>query len=307
MSKIKIFEGAKGALNKFGFAVKKNSPVILMTAGIVGAVGGAVLACVATTKVSKIMDARREQLNAVDICLDESTEPYSEEDARKDRMIINVQSGAKLALLYAPAVAVEAASIACILASHGIMKKRNAAISAAYAAVDSGFKKYRQRVTERFGADTENEIAMDISSEKVETTEKDPETGKEKKVKKTVSKVGDGLGGNPYAMIFSADTAESWEKDHDYNMMYLRAEQQYATDRLQARGYLYLNEVFDRLGIEGTKMGQIVGWVYDPDNSEYDNYVDFGIKETETADGPMITLDFNVQGNILDLMDKRKD
>ena len=103
-------------------------------------------------------------------------------------------------------------------------------------------------------------------------------------------------------MIFSADTAQAWEKDHDYNMMCLRAEQQYATDRLRARGYLYLNEVYERLGVDGTKMGQIVGWVYDPDNPEYDNYVDFGIKETETADGPVISLDFNVQGNILDLM-----
>lgn len=88
--------------------------------------------------------------------------------------------------------------------------------------------------------------------------------------------------------------------------MHLRAEQQYANDRLRVRGYLYLNEVYDRLGIGGSKMGQIVGWVYDPDNPDYDNFVDFGIREVDIEDAygvsPKIMLDFNVQGNILDLM-----
>ena len=79
------------------------------------------------------------------------------------------------------------------------------------------------------------------------------------------------------------------------------------TDSWQLRCLVVGNHLADYVGIiknsgVGTKMGQIVGWVYDPDNPEYDNYVDFGIKETETADGPVISLDFNVQGNILDLM-----
>lgn len=300
----KIFEGAKGALSKFGFTIKKHSPAILMTVGIGGVIGGAVMACVSTTKVSRVLAAREEQLSSVDMVLNDEnkTEVYTEEDARRDRLTINIQSGAKLVLLYTPAVAVEFGAIACILASHGIMKKRNAALSAAYMAVDAGFKSYRKRVADKFGADAERDIALDISQEKADIVEKDPDTGKEKKSKKTVGKISEGLGGSPYAMIFSVDTAQAWEKDHDYNMMCLRAEQQYATDRLRARGYLYLNEVYERLGVDGTKMGQIVGWVYDPDNPEYDNYVDFGIKETETADGPVISLDFNVQGNILDLM-----
>lgn len=299
----KMINGAKGALNKLGFAVRKNSPAILMGVGIAGVIGGAVMACVATTKVSKVLEHRKEQLESVDTVLDDPKLEYTVEDARKDRLTINIQSGAKLVLLYAPAVAVEFGAIACILASHGIMKKRNAALAAAYATVDAGFKKYRKRVADKLGADVERGIALDISEEKINAVETDPETGKEKKVKKNVSRISEELGGSPYSMIFSADTSKAWEKDHDYNMMCLRAEQQYATDRLRARGYLYLNEVFERLGVDGTKMGQIVGWVYDPENPDYDNFVDFGINEIENADGDkVITLDFNVQGNILDLM-----
>lgn len=301
----KIFEGAKGALNKLGFTVKKHSPAILMAVGIGGVIGGAVMACVATTKVSKVLESRKEQLDSVDIVLfDENrTEDYSENDARKDRLTINIQSGAKLVLLYAPAVAVEFGAIACILASHGIMKKRNAALAAAYMAVDAGFKSYRKRVADKFGTEAERDIALDIIREKTDGVETDPESGKQKKVKKEDVTIRECLGESPYAMIFNSATSKAWEKDNDYNMMYLRAEQQYATDRLRARGYLFLNEIYDRLGVDGTKMGQIVGWVYDPSNPDYDNFVDFGIREIETADGETkITLDFNVQGNILDLM-----
>ena len=62
------------------------------------------------------------------------------------------------------------------------------------------------------------------------------------------------------------------------------------------------------LGIERTKAGQIVGWVYDEDNPLGDNYVDFGIydinreKSRDFVNGyeRVILLDFNVDGNILD-------
>jgi hypothetical protein len=87
----------------------------------------------------------------------------------------------------------------------------------------------------------------------------------------------------------------------------LRGQQQYANDLLHARGYVFLNDVYDMLGIDRTKEGQIVGWVYNKNNEVGDNFVDFGILETnrETEDGsyePAILLDFNVDGNILDLI-----
>ena len=92
--------------------------------------------------------------------------------------------------------------------------------------------------------------------------------------------------------------------------MFLKSEQNYANDRLKARGYLFLNEVYERLGIPPTKAGQIVGWVYDPNNPNHngDNYVDFGLynihkeKTRDFVNGyeEVILLDFNVDGPILD-------
>ena len=63
------------------------------------------------------------------------------------------------------------------------------------------------------------------------------------------------------------------------------------------------------LDLPKTKEGQMVGWVKDPKIGR-DDYVDFGIfnankkSNREFINGyePSIWLDFNVQGNILDLM-----
>ena len=92
--------------------------------------------------------------------------------------------------------------------------------------------------------------------------------------------------------------------------MFLKAQQQYANDLLRARGRLFLNEVYDMLGIPKSKAGQVVGWVYDEENPVGDNYVDFGIYDLSkervrrfvNGDERNILLDFNVDGNIWELM-----
>ncbi len=94
----------------------------------------------------------------------------------------------------------------------------------------------------------------------------------------------------------------------DYNLMYLRSQQNLANDKLKANGYLFLSDVYDQLGIKRTKMSQTVGWIYKPEGNENgDNFVDFGILETnrETEDGgyeKAILMEFNVDGPILDLI-----
>lgn len=132
---------------------------------------------------------------------------------------------------------------------------------------------------------------------------KDPDTGKEKKVKSTVNVANADSG---YARFFD-ESCHGYEEDSQYNLLMLRGQQQYANDLLKSRGYIFLNDVYDMIGIDRTKEGQIVGWVYNKNNEVGDNFVDFGILETnrETEDGsyePAILLDFNVDGNILDLI-----
>lgn len=107
-----------------------------------------------------------------------------------------------------------------------------------------------------------------------------------------------------YARYFD-ESSPCWDKNPEVNMMYLKMQQNYANSLLKAKGHLFLNEVYQSLGIPVTKVGQVVGWIYDKDNPIGDNYVDFGIfteKNAPSVNGfeRSILLDFNVDGNILD-------
>ena len=111
----------------------------------------------------------------------------------------------------------------------------------------------------------------------------------------------DGL--SDYARVFN-DSIPAWTKDQEYNLMYLRNREHYANDMLKIKGYLFLNEVYDMIGIPRTKAGNVVGWIYDEDHPNGDNFVDFGLADERNYDfmnGITATaiLDFNVDGEIL--------
>lgn len=290
--------------------LKKYSPEILAVAGVIGTVVSAVIACKATTKVSDIWEDSKTAIDSVHRCQTEEAlaENYTPEDARKDLTIVYLQTGIKVAKLYLPAVALGVLSLSSLLASNNILRKRNVALAAAYATVDKGFKEYRNRVIERFGQEVDHELKHNLKAQKIEKIITDDE-GKEKKVKETVQVAGDPDAYSDYARFFDENCA-GWERDSGYNLMFVRSQQQYANDKLRANGYIFLNDVYDMLGIPRTKAGQVVGWVYNAENPTGDNYVDFGIYDVyrETVrDGvegyeEAILLDFNVDGSILDLI-----
>ncbi len=103
-----------------------------------------------------------------------------------------------------------------------------------------------------------------------------------------------------YTKVFDSN-CEHWFEDQEVNLLYLKAQQRFANDKLKANGYLFLNDVYDLLGIPRTKTGQIVGWYYDLTNAFDDNHIDFGINEKQ--DGSGIELDFNVDGYIIDRLE----
>lgn len=307
MNKNEIVKKASSALGKVNIKLRKHSPELLIAAGVVGTVVSTVLACKATTKLSTILDESKGNIETIHKCENdkEMEERYSQEDAKKDLAIVYIQTGVKIAKLYAPAVVLGTISIAGIVASNNILRKRNVALAAAYATVDKSFKEYRSRVVERFGADVDKELRYNIKAKKIEEMIKDPESGKEKKSKTTVNVAAPTV--DDYARFFDK-TCRHYEENMNYNLMLLRSQQQLANDKLVADGFLFLSDVYDMLGITRTKMSQSVGWIYKPDgNSNGDNFVDFGVMvvKRETEDGEYedtILMNFNVDGPILDLI-----
>lgn len=308
--KTDIMKNVTRNFNKIGFQLKKHSPEILVVAGVVGAVTSAVMACKATTKVHDILENTKTKVDQVHEVLandDIPEEKYSVEDSKKDLAIIYAQTGFEFVKLYGPSVALGVLSITAILTSNNILRKRNLALAAAYTTIDRSFKEYRGRVVERFGKDLDHELKYNIKAKEIEEIVAN-EDGTETTETKTVDVV------NPteysdYARFFD-EACSGWTKDPELNLMFLKRQQSYANDLLQRRGYLFLNEVYDMLGIPRTKAGQVVGWVYDENCPVGDNYVDFGIydihreKCRDFVNGyeRTILLDFNPDGNILDLM-----
>lgn len=303
-NKTEIMKSVNGVASKAVMKLKKHSPEILVVAGIAGTVVSAVLACKATTKVAEILDETKGTLDTIHDGMETGAingHEYTNEDGKKDTVEVYAQTGMKLAKLYGPAIILGTLSITSILASNNILRKRNVALGAAYAAIDKSFKEYRGRVIERFGEQVDTELKYGIKAKKFEEIEVDPGTGKEKKVKKTVM-VADPNLQSDYAVYFDSKS-RNYETNPDYNRMFLKAQQAFANDKLQTRGHLFLNEVLDDLDLPRTPAGQIVGWTKDGP----DGYVNFRIVEVEreTEDGrhePALLLDFNVEGNIWEKM-----
>lgn len=262
--------------------VKKNSPNIMFAGGIAGVVTSTVLACKATLKLP-------EALNEMSVELDE-VKDHTDEPDQKDIAYVYVKHITYIARIYAPAAIVGVVSISSLAGSHITLSRRNAGLTAAYAAVSRAYKEYRERVSEEFGEQKEKDIYFAAASEKVVS-----ENGKDEIALVDPNKW------SPYARFFD-EVSVNWQKNAELNRLFVQCQQNYANHLLHARGHVFLNEIYDMLGIERSKAGQVVGWVL---NSQGDNYIDFGMYQATSSrfvNGieRSILLDFNVDGVIYD-------
>lgn len=285
--------------------VQKYSPEILLALGIIGGVAAAVMAVKATRKLDPILEDHEETLDV--IASEEHNDSVMNGDANKDdfvraKAMIYVHTSLELIKLYGPACGVGAAAIAAILASHGIMANRQVALIAAYNMVNETLKSYRERVREELGEEADNMISHGF----VESEEKevDPETGK-KVVKKVFNP--DSKYRSQYAVYFD-DLSPAFKTDHLLNLAFLQHQENYANDLLTINGVVFLNEVYKALGLPITKAGQVVGWTAKGKDGSLTR-ISFGMMCPENQSGrsldrpcPAISLDFNVQGIIIDLI-----
>lgn len=303
--KSEFMKKAAAKCGKVSFKLRQRSPEILMALGVMGTVVSTVLACRATLKAQNVVKDAKEKLGTVRAC-EESEElkesgTYTEHDAKRDKAIVYAQAGAGIAKLYLFPVALGAASISCMIGSNTILRKRGAALLAAYRTLDEGFREYRESVKKRYGEEADRELRFGAAAKRKDTENKETEEEPEK------------TGYSVYARIFDEFNPE-YERDSDRNRFFLTLKQNYFNDLLKARGYIFLNEVYEELGFEKTRAGQIVGWLYAPgDNSHTgDNYIDFGMFDVSKEGArdfvngyeKAIILDFNVDGPIIDSFEK---
>lgn len=282
----------------------KYAPEILTGVGIAGVIGSTILIAKATTKLEPIIERHEKEVEVLRtdkalIGADNGRPMYDGKEIQKELVKTYAHTSLNLIKIYGPGVSLSVASLISILAAHGIMKRRTVVLLGAYKAVESAFGAYRQRVIEEFGDEKDRDFRLGFHTEKIE----DKETGK----KKTVRSI-DPNHISQYAKWFDEGNV-NWEKDAEYNLLFLKNHQNWANDRLRVQGFLFLCDVYDMLGFDRTQESMLVGWVMDPKNGG-DLHVDFNIYTADSIAARAfvnglersIMLDFNVDGVILDLI-----
>lgn len=281
--------------------VKRFSPEILMVAGVAGVITAGVLACKATLKLEGIVE--KAEMDIADVKDRNSVNEFdSVTEFNKELAKVYTKRALQVAKIYTPALSVGVLSIGCLLGAHGIMNQRNVAAIAAYKSLESGFEQYRRRVAAEFGEDKERDLRFGLVEKEVPQYDED---GNQVGSKKVTEIAPDGM--SPYARIFD-EYNDMWSKVPGINQMTLNNQETWLNDRLKARGYLFLNDVYEALGFPKTPAGQVVGWLsrthanFDPEKN--DGFVDFGLWEIEQeakrefVNGfeRSVILDFNVDG-----------
>ena len=297
-----IKETAQNKLGTVSFKAIQKKPEIALGFGLI--CGAAALVCVGkeTLSAQEIVKEHKEKLDTIHEAAEIADEKeYTDKELGKDLAVTYAGTGLKLVKNYLPAIGFTAASVGCILYSHNLMVGRNLALASAYAAVDESFKSYRKGVREELGEDIDRHFRFGTKTEEVEKVIVDKK-GKEKTVKTEVERP---TRMSEYSKFFDSAN-NNWSENPEYNLYFLRRVEQIMTDKLRAKGYLFLNEVYQALDIPETLAGQTVGWIFDAKHPE-NNYVDFGLynKNSEAnrrfINGyeDSILLDFNVYGDIL--------
>lgn len=271
---------------------QKNAPSILFGVGVVGVVATAVLTARATLRVDEILDDVQVTKEKFQLALVEK-ENYTQKDVDHDMTLLYVKTAVRFTKLYAPALIAGSLSIAALTGSHNMLNRRNAAVTAAYAAVEKSYADYRRRVRDELGEDKDREFRHGV--ETLTEIEETP-NGPKKHKKKGPKEPGD------FAVFFGPEN-QNWCKSPELNLLFLRNVQGWCNDRLRTRGHVFLNDVFDDLGMERTRAGSQVGWVHGKNPDGTDKYVDFGVWSDDALDKfhdfatgreDCILLDFNV-------------
>lgn len=256
--------------------LSKNSPTILVVAGVVGFGATAVLAAKASRKAQPVINehkAQRIQIGEI------PAKGHASKEERKAQQVqvfeLYYNTGWELTKVYGPTLVVGTLSAASILWGHKILKGRHVATLAAYSGLSEQFAAYRGRVAKTLGEKAERDIYDGAFGEYVE----DPDRKGEYKMQPNWSENDEAR--LDYVRPWFDEVNANWTRDPAINAHFLKAVQQHMNDLLNIRGHLFLNEVLDALHMKRCAEGQVMGWVLD--NPEGDSFVDFGYM---TSDDP---------------------
>lgn len=280
----------KKIISSIKFFGKKYAPELLLGGALVSGTACIITASKATLKAKNSMDAHKER--KLEIATKADSEIITSEEAKDEMRKEIVKVGLELAKEYAIPFSLYAATIGCVFGSYKVQKSRLQALSTTLAAMSAAYSSLVMRL--KNGA--ENGLTAEEVLQGKFVCNVENEDGTVEELTTTVD--------NPYDSPFKFrfdKYSTVWNPHHCSNETILMSELNWCNNLLQIQGYLFLNDVLDRLGIPRTKAGQILGW---RTNGDGDGYVDFGVVDCATLTGARyddnaFELNFNVDGDIL--------
>lgn len=306
---IDIMSKIPAKMKPVAIKAQKHAPEAMVIIGAGMVIGAAVNACRQTIKAHDILEQANQDLDKIEKAKEiANPEDYTESDAKSDRLKVYSKTAVGIARTYGSSVIIGTAGLALMFGAHKILRDRNTALTIAYSNLFAAYNAYREKVVEAIGEEKEFQLRSGYSKQEVDYIDED---GNEKKSKSAKVLPDTGTGHSIYARIFD-ETCSNWSPSPSANLTYLRSCQQFANDKLRSEGVVFLNDVYQMLGFPRTSEGQIVGWVWNPDDKSIDSYIDFGIydkifksavkRDFINAHEPCIWLDFNVDGVVYDLL-----
>lgn len=299
--------------------VKFRSPELLIGAGVVGLVGAAVVAV--RRGVRWHTAAKAEIVHDLEtIKKAEGSPQYTREARVRDYAQVIGKGVWSFTQIYGPSVAVGAASVVSILAGTGILRGRLAAVASAAATAQAALDRYRQRVREKLGEDSDYEFAYEVSAKKAKIKHEDG-TKETQVTYHLVPSSGEWMSASPYSRLWD-ESALEWSPNRELQYLTLRSLENHFNRELDVRGVVFLNDVYTALGLPMSKDAALVGWVKDYEKPKMaklaaelgrvpgDGVISFGVFENESpsaraylsGDDDRVVLDFNVDGVIYDLI-----
>jgi len=318
---MKFMDTIKAFIGKASWTIEKNKPEILLASSIALTIGAVVTACSATIKASAQVEQYNERMDTIEKCAQEgktaSGEVYTEEDKKRDTTAAKMQAGVKIAKCALVPIGLTGGAIACEIGMYKELTKLFMLSAAAYTAISEKFKQYRGYISEKYGEEADYCALHGIKAitEKNDTGWKDEHGNPVMEDSVHMVRVTDD---DDYSVLFD-ERSEYWEPDFIQNLDFLKAEQSH-WNKILKEFYpgrpVFLNDIRKRLGLPPTELGQVVGWVYAPNDPNHngDNEINFGIdrlieavrRGEEMPIDNCILLDFNVDGNVLYAMKHKK-
>ena len=294
-----IQEALSAGLHKVAFGLRKVGPEIGTVAGMAGIAASAIYLYKAVNESKDILAKVKEEVKKLE---DEGAD-------EKDIKAVKIAGGVAVAKKVALPAGLAVASSATVLGIHHEMRKENRRLSEVITQTSLAYNALKNEIREQLGDEQADELIYSVRKpDKKEIKEieensprKDEITDEERKSYRISD--GEEITPSPYAVFFD-ETCNNYSDDPEYNKNTLILLQAQLNERLKRVGYVYLNEVYEKLGVEKTEAGHVMGWRYAPHdpNHEGDNQIDFNMWDIRSRANrrfingyePVVLLDFNI-------------